>query len=189
MVLSQKIFTIESFWLIGQDLWTPSTSHYEMTLKNGILHEIRRWSKILLTLNLGQYLAKVVLHVREALPHRPRYVLPQRKAFLDVFDHSAKTKNLVLYSPWGFFWRRMSFSDFWYFWWFSSLQKRPNLGRKAFLIDSEVDVGPVDGIEPKSSQLKAFGRLAKTFEIHQPPLMKSLWKMEFCMKSEGDRKF
>ena len=30
-------------------------------------------------LNLGQYLAKVVLHVREALPHRPRYVLGQKK--------------------------------------------------------------------------------------------------------------
>ena len=77
-------------------------------------------SKILPTFNLGQYLAKVVLHVRESLSHLPRFVLAQRKAFLDVFDHSAKTKSLVLYSPWRFFWRRMLFSDFWYFWWFSS---------------------------------------------------------------------
>ena len=55
--------------------------------------------EILPTLNVGQYLAKVIFHVREALAHRPRHLLAQKKAFLDVFDHLAKTKNLVLYSP------------------------------------------------------------------------------------------
>ena len=53
-----RIFTFENFWPVGQDLWDPSTSSYKMTLKSGIFHETRRWSKILPTLNLGQYLAR-----------------------------------------------------------------------------------------------------------------------------------
>ena len=43
--------------------------------------------------NLGQYLAAVIFHVREALAHRPRHLPAQRKVFLDVSDHLAKKKN------------------------------------------------------------------------------------------------
>ena len=43
--------------------------------------------------NLGRYLADVIFHVREALPHRPRHLLAQRKVFLDVSEHLAKKKT------------------------------------------------------------------------------------------------
>ena len=71
--------------------------------------------KFLLTSNLGRYLAEGIFYVRDALAHRPRHLLAQRKVSLDTFDHWAKTKNLVDYSTWGFFWRRMTFPDFSHF--------------------------------------------------------------------------
>ena len=43
--------------------------------------------------NLGRYLANVIFHVIEALPHRPRHLLAKKKAFLDVSDHLAKKKT------------------------------------------------------------------------------------------------
>ena len=88
-----KRVTFDNFLPLGQDLWDPLSPPYKMTSKSRIMHETRRWSKFLLTSNLGRYLAEGIFYVRDALAHRPRHLLAQRKAFLDVFDHLAKKKT------------------------------------------------------------------------------------------------
>ena len=160
MVLGQNLHFLKAFGRLAKTFET----HQPPLMKWHWKVEFCTKTEILLILNLGQYLAKVIFHVREALAHRPRHLLAQRKAFLDTFDQWAKTKNLVLYSTWGFFWRRMTFPDFSHFLWFSSLRKWPNLGRKAFCINLGPNVGQVDTFGPKESYLIIFGRLTKTFD-------------------------